>query len=74
MNSKQLRYFVAIAEEHSLSAAAKRLGVQRVTNQFLSQEQLSAGGGAALSKRRGEDLLRAKVAAQQNVQRLAAAE
>ena len=33
----------------------------------------TAGGGAALSKRRGEDLARAKVAAKQN-QRLAAAE
>jgi hypothetical protein len=33
----------------------------------------TAGGGAALSKRRGEDLARAKVAAKQN-QRLEAAE
>ena len=34
----------------------------------------TAGGGAALSKRRGEDLARAKVAAKQNQQRLEAAE
>jgi hypothetical protein len=34
----------------------------------------TAGGEAALSKKRGEDLMRAKVAARQNVQRLAAAE
>src|SRR5690349_3875918 len=34
----------------------------------------TAGGGAALSKRRGEDLARAKVAARQNQQRLEAAE
>jgi len=34
----------------------------------------TAGGGAAVNKRRGEDLARAKVAAQQNQQRLAAAE
>ena len=33
----------------------------------------TAGGGAAVNKRRGEDLARAKIAAQQN-QRLAAAE
>ena len=32
----------------------------------------TAGGGAALSKRRGEDLARAKVAAKQNQQRLEA--
>jgi hypothetical protein len=34
----------------------------------------TAGGGAAVNKRRGEDLARAKVAAAQNQQRLAAAE
>ena len=34
----------------------------------------TAGGGAALRKRRGEDLARAKVAAKQNQQRLEAAE
>ncbi len=34
----------------------------------------TAGGGAALSKQRGEDLLRAKVAARHDAQRLAAAE
>jgi hypothetical protein len=34
----------------------------------------TAGGGAALSKKRGEDLMRAKVAAQHNRQRLEAAE
>src|SRR2546423_15640614 len=34
----------------------------------------TAGGGAALTKRRGEDLARAKVAAKQNQQRLEAAE
>ncbi len=34
----------------------------------------TAGGGAALSKRRGEDLARAKIAAKQNQQRLEAAE
>jgi len=34
----------------------------------------TSGGEAAVSKRRGEDLARAKVAAAQNVQRLAAAE
>ena len=35
----------------------------------------TAGGGAALSKRRGEDLARARIAAAQNVQqRLAAAD
>ena len=34
----------------------------------------TAGGGAALSKKRGEDLMRAKVAAQQSRQRLEAAE
>jgi hypothetical protein len=34
----------------------------------------TSGGGAAVNKRRGEDLARAKIAAQQNQQRLAAAE
>ena len=34
----------------------------------------TAGGGAALSKRRGEDLARAKVVAAHNLQRLEAAE
>ncbi|MBN9535731.1 MAG: hypothetical protein J0H77_03365, partial [Alphaproteobacteria bacterium] len=34
----------------------------------------TAGGGAAVNKRRNEDLARAKIAAKQNQQRLAAAE
>jgi hypothetical protein len=34
----------------------------------------TAGGGGAVSKKRGEDLARARIAAAQNVQRLAAAE
>ncbi len=53
------------------------LALQPVVDEDMDKLALfaeTAGGGAAVSKRRGEDLARAKVAAQQNQQRLEAAE
>jgi hypothetical protein len=53
------------------------LALQPVVDEDMDKLSLfaeTAGGGAAVNKRRGEDLARAKVAAQQNQQRLAAAE
>jgi hypothetical protein len=53
------------------------LALQPVVEEDLDKLALfaeTAGGGAAVSKKRGEDQMRAKVAAQQNMQRLAAAE
>jgi len=53
------------------------LSLQPVIEEDLDKLALfaeTAGGEAALSKKRGEDLMRAKVAARQNLQRLEAAE